>query len=109
MNQKHLKGVIVMNKKDLINFVAGETGCTKKDAAIMVTATVAGIKSGIMNDGKVGLVGFGTFKAVARKARTARNPQTGEPVEVPARMVPVWKASKILKEEVITLSLPEAE
>ena len=89
-----------MNKKDLINFVAEETGATKKDSGLMVDAVIAGIKAGIINDGKVGLVGFGTFKAVPRKARTARNPQTGEPVEVPARMVPAWKPSKLLKEKV---------
>ena len=89
-----------MNKKDLVNFVAEETDSTKKTAALMVNAVIEGIKSGIMNDGKVGLVGFGTFKAVPRKARTARNPQNGDPVEVPARMVPAWKPSKILKEAV---------
>ena len=97
-----------MNKKDLVNFVSAETDCTKKDAAIMVSATIEGIKSGILTDGKVGLVGFGTFKAVARKARTARNPQTGAPVEVPARMAPVWKASKLLKEKVYALPMDES-
>jgi len=86
-----------MNKKDLVNFVAEETGSTKKASALMVDAVIGGIKSGILTDGKVGLVGFGTFKAVPRKARTARNPQTGEPVDVPARMVPAWKPSKLLK------------
>ena len=89
-----------MNKKDLVNFVAEATDNTKKASAMMVDAVIEGIKSGIINDGKVGLVGFGTFKAVPRKARTARNPQTGEPVEVPARMVPAWKPSKLLKAKV---------
>ena len=89
-----------MNKKDLVNFVAEATDNTKKASAMMVDAVIEGIKSGITNDGKVGLVGFGTFKAVPRKARTARNPQTGEPVEVPARMVPAWKPSKLLKAKV---------
>lgn len=93
-----------MNKKDLVNFVAAKTEQTKKASAMMVDAVIEGLKSGILNDGKVGLVGFGTFKAVPRKARTARNPQTGEPVDVPARMVPAWKPSKLLKEKVAEIT-----
>ena len=89
-----------MNKKDLVNYVAERTEQTKKASAMMVDAVIEGLKAGILTDGKVGLVGFGTFKAVPRKARTARNPQNGEPVEVPARMVPAWKPSNLLKEKV---------
>ena len=89
-----------MNKKDLTNFVADEAnaGITKKDANLVIGHVMNGIKAGLMEDGKVTLVGFGTFSIVKRKARMARNPQTGEAISVPEKFVPKFKASKALKE-----------
>ena len=89
-----------MNKKNLTNFVAAEenAGITKKDANLVIGHVLNGIKSGLLKDGKVTLVGFGTFSIVKRKARKARNPQTGEPINVPEKFVPKFKASKALKE-----------
>ena len=89
-----------MNKADLVNFVAGESGLTKKDARAVIGTVMEGIKAGLAEDGKVTLVGFGTFNSVFRDARTARNPQTGEPVAVPAKNVVKFKASKAFKEAV---------
>ena len=96
-----------MNKKGLTNFVAEEASITKKDANVLIGVVLDGIKAGIVNEGKVTLVGFGTFSVVKRKARTARNPQTGEAIEVPEKMVPKFKPSKALKEA--TLGFEPAE
>jgi len=89
-----------MNKKELVNHVAEAAGVSKKDANLLVTSVVEGIKGGLTADGKVSLVGFGTFSLAGRKARTARNPQNGDTIEVPAKTVPKFKASKVLKEMV---------
>jgi len=87
-----------MNKKELVNVVANETGLTKKDAKTAVDAVVDGIIAGLVEDSKVMLVGFGSFTVHERDARKARNPQTGEEIDVPAKNVPKFKASKTLKE-----------
>ena len=92
-----------MNKKDLTNVVAAESGITKKDANLVIGTVIDGIKSGLLTDKKVTLVGFGTFSVVERAARTARNPKTGEPIEVPRKMVPKFKPSKILKESCLEI------
>ena len=89
-----------MNKTELANFVAEDSGVTKKDAKTLVASVLEGIKDGLVEDGKVALVGFGTFSVVTRSARTARNPQNGEPIEVPEKQVPKFKPSKLLKEHV---------
>ena len=84
-----------MNKNDLIDKVAGETGLMKKDvcAAVNASCTLEGRE-------KVTLVGFGTFQAVDRKARSGRNPQTGERMQIPDKRVPRFRAGKVLKEKV---------
>jgi len=97
MLNKKCKGGKVMNKKGLIDYVANETGLTKKDVRVVIGAVLDGIKEGLREDGKVGLVGFGTFTSVWRDARTARNPQTGEPVDVPAKYVPKFRPSQALR------------
>ena len=87
-----------MNKATLIDFVAAETSMTKKDARSAIEAVIEGIVEGLSSDNKVALVGFGTFLLVDKKARTARNPKTGEAVEVPAKVVPKFSPSATLKE-----------
>lgn len=96
-----------MNKKGLTDYVAAEAGITKKDASALIGVVLDGIASGITSEGKVTLVGFGTFSVVKRKARMARNPQTGEAISVPEKMVPKFKPSKDLKEA--TLGYEPAE
>lgn len=105
-----------MNKKDLKDKVAEALGTSKRDAGLAVDAVLEAIKAGLAEDGKVTLVRFGTFSTVNRAARTARNPKTGEPVEVPAKVAPKFKPSKDLKELVNDLACepvvaedPEAE
>jgi len=89
-----------MNKADLIDFVAEQTGAYKKDAKAAVEAVLEGIQKGLISDGKVVLVGFGNFTVKRREARIARNPKTGEQVRVPARSVPTFKPSGNLKDAV---------
>lgn len=87
-----------MNKAGLVNYVADALEISKKDAKEVTNAVMDGILEGILTEGKVSLVGFGTFSAVKKEARTARNPQTGEAVEVPEKYVPKFKPSNNLKE-----------
>lgn len=98
-----------MNKKDLTNAVAATCGITKKDANLVTGAVIEGIKDGLLADGKVTLVGFGTFSIVQRKARKARNPQTGEAIDVPAKFVPKFKPSKMLKDRALDFVPAEPE
>ena len=89
-----------MNKADLIAHVATHANLNKVDAASAVEAVLDGVTSALKNDDAVSLVGFGTFSVVERAARTARNPRTGEPIEVAASKAPKFKAGKALKDAV---------
>ena len=71
---------------------------TKADAGRALDAMVEGVTKGLKENGKVTLVGFGTFTAKKREARTGRNPQTGEAVKIAARTVPGFKAGNKLKD-----------
>jgi DNA-binding protein HU-beta len=96
-----------MNKADLINYVAAEASVTKKEAKSLIETVITGIIEGLTADGKVTLVGFGTFSLAARAARLARNPKTGESVDVPAKVVPKFRASVSLKEVFEDFSIGE--
>jgi DNA-binding protein HU-beta len=89
-----------MSKQELVNYVAGSTGLSKKDAEAALSSFVDGVKSALKKGDSVTLVGFGTFSVSHRSARTGRNPQTGAALQIPARKVPVFKAGKGLKETV---------
>ncbi len=88
-----------MNKKDLVNEVAKVVG-TKKDAQDAVDCVLSTITDALSKGDTVTLVGFGTFKAVNRSARTGRNPQTGATINIKARNVPKFTAGKALKDAV---------
>ena len=88
-----------MNKGDLINEVAKVTN-TKKEAQEAVDCILTSITKALKKKDTVTLVGFGTFKVSKRKARTGRNPQTGETLKIKARNVPKFTAGKALKEAV---------
>ncbi|MCL5046976.1 MAG: HU family DNA-binding protein [Actinobacteria bacterium] len=89
-----------MNKTELIEKVAQETGFTKKDSGKAVEAVISAITGSLKSGDKVSLVGFGTFDIRKREARKGRNPQTGKEIKIAARKVPVFKAGKPLKEAV---------
>ncbi len=89
-----------MNKTELVEAIAKETGLTKKDVEATVKAFTETVTKELKKKGKVSLVGFGTFETIKRKARKGKNPQTGEAIKIPASVAPKFKAGKALKEAV---------
>jgi len=89
-----------LNKAELIGSVAEKAGMPKKDAEKAVNAVFASIEEALAKGDKVQLVGFGTFEVRERAARTGRNPQTGEEIQIAASRVPAFRAGKALKESV---------
>ncbi|MDA1334388.1 MAG: HU family DNA-binding protein [bacterium] len=89
-----------MNKADLVEAVFQKIGGTKKAAEEAVETVFDTITKTLSRGDEVSISGFGTFLAKKRQARTARNPRTGEPVEVPAMQVPKFRPGKGLKEAV---------
>ncbi|MCY3552894.1 MAG: HU family DNA-binding protein [Candidatus Poribacteria bacterium] len=85
-------------KSDVVNSIVERTGLSKKDANAAVDAMGATICDALSNGDSVGLIGFGTFETKHRPARTGRNPQTGDPLDIPAKTVPVFKAGKKLRD-----------
>jgi integration host factor subunit beta len=88
-----------MTKADLVQIAAEQIGpgVTKKDCALVVDAFLNAVKDALADHKNIEIRGFGTFKVRERKSRLARNPRTGDPVEVPPRAVPVFKPSKDLR------------
>ncbi|MAV84160.1 MAG: HU family DNA-binding protein [Gammaproteobacteria bacterium] len=90
-----------MNKADLIDVVASETGSTKVDAAKALDAVVNAVTGALAQGDSVSLVGFGTFSVRQRAAREGINPQNpSQKIQIPAATVPVFKAGKALKASV---------
>lgn len=87
-----------MTKAELVEFIAENADLTKADAVRALDAVLEGVIEGLKRTGKVALVGFGTFNAKEREAHTGRNPQTGEAVEIAARVIPSFKAGNKLKD-----------
>ena len=87
-----------MTKQALVEFIAKQAGLTKADAARALDATIDGITAGLKREGKVALVGFGTFAAKQRAARTGINPLTKQSIRIPAKVVASFKAGSKLKE-----------
>jgi DNA-binding protein HU-beta len=89
-----------MNKQALIAKVAKDTGGTKAAAAQAIHSMIDGITRALKKGDSVTFVGFGTFRTSQRKARTARNPQTGAPIKIPKRKAVRFVAGKALKSAV---------
>lgn len=89
-----------MNKQELVENVANQTGLTKKDAKASVDATFEAISKTLAKGEKVQVIGFGNFEVRERAARKGRNPQTGEEIDIPASKAPAFKAGKALKDAV---------
>ena len=89
-----------MNKQEIVAKIAKEAGLTKTSAAAAVDSLIESITKALKKGETVSFVGFGTFKTSHRKARTARNPQTGAPIKIAKRRVPKFAAGKALKQAV---------
>ena len=86
-----------MNKAEIIEQVAQDAGLTKAAAGRAVDSVLDEITRSLKKGNSVSFVGFGTFKVATRKARTARNPQTGAAMKLPKRRVPRFTPGKALK------------
>lgn len=87
-----------MNKTELVTAVATKAGISKKDADAAINAFVESVIDELKNGEKVQMVGFGTFEARERAARTGINPRTKKQIEIAASIVPAFKAGKAFKE-----------
>lgn len=87
-----------MNKTDLVAAMAEDAGLSKKDAEKALKAFTDAVAAELKKDGKVQLVGFGTFEVTQRAAREGRNPQSGEVMKIAASRAPKFKAGKALKD-----------
>ena len=89
-----------MNKTELINAVAKNAELSRKDADKAVNAVFEAITAALKAGEKVAVVGFGAFEIKERAARTARNPRTGEEIEIAASKAVSFKAGKALKDDI---------
>ena len=90
-----------MTKAELVEAMANDAGISKVAAGAALDSFMANVTKALKKkDGKVTLVGFGTFAKVRRKARKGRNPQTGEAIKIKARNAVTFKAGKKLKDAV---------
>ena len=87
-----------MTKTELVEFIAAKAGLSKADATRSREATLEGIQTGLKKEGKVTLVGFGTFSAKKRAAREGINPLTKKPLKIAAKTVASFKAGSKLKD-----------
>lgn len=89
-----------MNKAELVAAMVAKTELSKKDAEKALKGFIDVVTEELTNEGKIQLVGFGTFDVTERAAREGRNPQTGEAMSIPASKAPRFKAGKALKDAV---------
>ena len=92
-----------MNKSDLVDALANQAGMTKADVARALEAMFGSggiIASALKAGTRVQITGFGAFEAKHRKARTGRNPRTGDTIQIPASKTPGFKAGKGLKDAI---------
>ncbi len=89
-----------MNKGDLVKKIAGEAKISKNAAAAALDCFTGAVTASLKKGDKVTLVGFGTFSISKRSARKGRNPQTGKPINIPAKKVAKFKAGAELAKRV---------
>lgn len=89
-----------MNKQELVRQIAADAEVTQRQATVMLDSMINIIINAVAQGDKIQLSGFGSFEGRKREARTARNPQTQELIEVPATTVPVFRAGREFKEAV---------
>lgn len=93
-----MKGYLKMNKTELIEVAAAESGLKKKDIEVAYNAIFGAIEKELIAGNKVMLAGFGTFKVKDRAERPGRNPKTLEEITIPASKAASFTASKTLKD-----------
>jgi nucleoid DNA-binding protein len=98
-----------MKKSDIVDSISGKIGVPKAQVQQMVDDVFDLIAEGLTKGEKIDLRGFGTFSVRDSKARTGRNPQSGEPIQIPARRVPAFKPGKELKEKVNGAAAPQQQ
>lgn len=86
-----------MNKGELIDAMAADTGLTKTQATACLDSMMTAIRKALKKGDKVTLVGFGTYSVSKRAARTGRNPQTGKAIKIPASWAPKFRAGAEFK------------
>lgn len=89
-----------MNKSELIGAVAQKAGLTKKDTEKVINSFIEVVQEALATGDTVGILGFGTFLARERPVREGRNPRTGEPIQIPAAKVPVFRPGRGLRDAV---------
>jgi DNA-binding protein HU-beta len=89
-----------MTKENLVEAIVKKINCSKKDATEAVNTIIDEITKALSKGREVSIAGLGKFVVVKRKARTGRNPKTGEKITIPAMKVPRFKPAKNLKEAV---------
>lgn len=87
-----------MTKAELIAKIADKAKLTKAQAESALAVFECAVTTELINDGKITLPGFGTFSSVNKEARTGRNPQTGQPIEIAAKKVGKFTTGKNLKD-----------
>ena len=89
-----------MNKTELVAAMPEKAELSKKDSEKALKAFIDVVSEELQKGEKIQLVGFGTFEARTRNARTGKNPRTNEPIKIPAATVPAFKAGKAFKDAV---------
>lgn len=89
-----------MTKADLVDQIAARANMTKASAERVLNSFLDSVKEGLAQEGKLSLMGFGTFAVESRKARQGRNPRTGEAITIPAAKMVKFRPGKILKDAV---------
>lgn len=89
-----------MNKSDLINELASNTGLTKTKAGEVIDSITESMKTALSKGDKITIVGFGSFSPTKRKSRKGRNPKTGEVISIPEKTVVKFKSGSYLSESV---------
>ncbi len=89
-----------MNKTELIAAIAEKSGLSKKDADKALAAFIETVTDTLKSGDKIQLVGFGNFEVRERGARTGRNPQTKQTIQIAASKAPVFKAGKAFKDAI---------
>lgn len=89
-----------MNKGELVDAIAKDADISKSEAQEALDSFISNVTKAMKRGNKVTLVGFGTFSTSRRAARTGRNPQTGQPIQIPAKKVAKFSAGKALKDAI---------